>query len=122
METTRGSAVETLRRGTDSPVDPFGKIAADPTFPVALVPFTAVPNEPCLTGEDSHLGKLSLTLSEPTTETDVTTQPEMAIPAHVDDTPLVPPSSSNESCVSPEKCYPTRSTRRLPSYLQDYKC
>ena len=104
----------------DSPVDPPGEIATDPTFPVAPVPFTAVPNEPLLTGEDFHLGKPSLTQSEPASEIAVTTQPEMPMPAHVDDTPLVPPSSSNESCASPEKRYPTRSTRRLPSYLQDY--
>ena len=48
----------------DSPVDPPGEIAADPTFPVPPVPPTAVPDEPRLTGEDSHLGKPSLTESE----------------------------------------------------------
>ena len=106
----------------DSPVDPPGEIAADPTFPVAPVPFTEVPEEPPLTEEDSHLGKRSLTESEPVTEIAVTTQPEMPMPAHVDNTPLVPPSSSNESCASREKLYPIRSTRRVPSYLQDYKC
>lgn len=106
----------------DFPVDPPGEIAADPTFPVAPVPFAAVPEEPPLTGEDFDLGKRSLTESEPATEIAVTTQPEMPMPAHVDDTHLVPPSFSNESCASTVKRYPTRSTRRLPSYLQDCKC
>ena len=75
----------------DPPVDPPGEIA---TFPVSRVPFTAVPDEPRLTGEDSaHLGKPSLTESEPATEIAVTTQPEMPMHAQVHDTPLVPPSS-----------------------------
>ena len=113
---------EEVVQTNDFPVDPPGEIAADPTFPVAPVPFAAVPEEPPLTGEDSHLGKRSLTESDPAPEIAVTTEPEMLMPAHVDDTSLVPPSSSNESCACPEKRYPTRSTRRLPSFLQDYKC
>ena len=83
----------------DPPVDPPVEIAADPTFPVARIPFTAVPDEPHLTGEDSD----HLTESEPATEIAVTTQPEMPMPANVNDTSLVPPSSSNKNCASPAK-------------------
>ena len=48
--------VEVVPRN-DSPVDPPVEIATDPTFPpVASISLTALPNEPRLSREDSHLG------------------------------------------------------------------
>ena len=90
----------------------------DSTIPfVPVSPTVTLDESPLVvTQEDSHLANKLPTVSKPTISL-----PEVSDSVTADDSLLVHSGSSCEKPVNTEKCYPTRTTHRLPSYLKDYE-